>query len=59
MNSMLGLNAHWLLWRSGAALLSVLRVIYPRIQVVEIAEVISGHDADSSHGLGICGSREA
>ena len=40
-----GRNAHELLWNSGAALLSILGVIYPRDSVAEIAAAIIRHDA--------------
>ena len=48
-NTIPGRNAHGLLWHSGAALLSILGVIYPRTWVVELAESIAGHDAGWSH----------
>ena len=44
-----GRNAHGLLWHSGAALLSILGVIYPRDSVVEMATAIAHHDAGWSH----------
>ena len=40
-----GRNAHELLWNSGAALLSILGVIYPRDSVAEMAAAIAQHDA--------------
>ena len=48
-----GRNAHELLWNSGAALLSILNVIYPRDSVAEMARSIAGHDAGWSHALRI------
>ena len=44
-----GRNAHELLWNSGAALLSILGVIYPRDSVAEMAAAIARHDAGWSH----------
>ena len=44
-----GRNAHELLWNSGAALLSILGVIYPRDSVVEMATAVTHHDAGWSH----------
>ena len=41
-----GRNAHELLWNSGAALLSILGVIYPRDSVAEMATAIAQRDAD-------------
>ena len=41
-----GRNAHELLWNSGAALLSILGVIYPRDSVAEMAAAIAQRDAD-------------
>ncbi len=49
LNAMRGRNAHGLLWNSGAALLSILGVIYPRDSVAEMAAAISVHDAGWSH----------
>ena len=40
-----GRNTHGLLWNSGAALLSILGVIYPRDSVAEMAAAIARHDA--------------
>ena len=45
LNTMRGRNAHGLLWNSGAALLSILGVIYPRDSVAEVATAIARHDA--------------
>ena len=45
LNAMRGRNAHGLLWNSGAALLSILGVIYPRDSVAEMAAAIARHDA--------------
>ena len=45
LNAMRGRNAHGLLWDSGAALLSILGVIYPRDSVAETAAAIARHDA--------------
>ena len=45
LNAMRGRNAHGLLWNSGAALLSILGVIYPRDSVAEVATAIARHDA--------------
>ena len=44
-----GRNAHSLLWNSGAALLSILGVIYPRDSVAETADAIARHDAGWTH----------
>ena len=44
-----GRDAHGLLWNSGAALLSILGVIYPRDSVAEMAAAIARHDAGWSH----------
>ncbi len=44
-----GRNAHELLWNSGAALLSILGVIYPRDSVSEMVTAIARHDAGWSH----------
>ena len=49
MNTVHGRNAHWLLWNSGAALLSILGAIYPRNSVAEMARSIAQHDAGWSH----------
>ena len=49
LNAMRGRNAHGLLWNSGAALLSILGVIYPRDSVAETAVAISMHDAGWDH----------
>ena len=49
LNTMRGRNAHGLLWNSGAALLSILGVIYPRDSVAETAAAIARHDAGRSH----------
>ena len=46
-----GRNAHELLWNSGAALLSILGVIYPRDSVAEMATAIAQHDAGWSHAF--------
>ena len=46
-----GRNAHELLWNSGAALLSILGVIYPRDSVAEMATAIARHDAGWSHAF--------
>ena len=46
-----GRNAHELLWNSGAALLSILGVIYPRDSVAEMARSIARHDAGWSHAF--------
>ena len=51
LNAMRGRNAHGLLWNSGAALLSILGVIYPRDSVAETAAAIAGHDAGWSHAF--------
>lgn len=51
LNAMRGRNAHGLLWNSGAALLSILGVIYPRDSVVEMAAAIARHDAGWSHAF--------
>ena len=48
-----GRNAHELLWNSGAALLSILGVIYPRDSVAEMAVAIGRHDAGWSHAFRI------
>ena len=44
-----GRNAHILLWHSGAALLSILRVIYPMRSTVEMARLIREHDPGWRH----------
>ena len=44
-----GRDAHSLLWNSGAALLSILGVAYPRDSVAEIARAIVDHDAGWKH----------
>ena len=44
-----GRDAHGLLWNSGAALLSILGVIYPRDSVAEMAAAVARHDAGWSH----------
>ena len=49
LNVLPGRNAHWLLWNSGAALLSILGVIYPRDSVAETAAAIARHDAGWNH----------
>ena len=49
VNTMRGRNAHRLLWNSGAALLSILGVIYPRDSVAEMAEAIGGYDTGWDH----------
>ena len=49
LNALPGRNAHGLLWNSGAALLSILGVIYPRDSVAEMAAAIAEHDAGWSH----------
>ena len=46
-----GRNAHELLWNSGAALLSILGLIYPRDSVAEIAAAIARYDAGWSHAF--------
>ena len=46
-----GRNAHGLLWNSGAALLSILGVIYPRDSVAEMAAAIARHDAGWSRAF--------
>ena len=46
-----GRNAHGLLWNSGAALLSILGVIYPRDSVAEMSAAIARHDAGRSHAF--------
>ena len=49
LNAARGRNAHGLLWNSGAALLSILGVIYPRDSVAETAAAIARHDAGWNH----------
>ena len=44
-----GRNAHILLWHSGAALLSILGVVYPMRSTVEMAQLIREHDGGWSH----------
>jgi hypothetical protein len=44
-----GMTAHILLWQSGAALLSILGVIYPMRSTVEIARLIQEHDQGWCH----------
>ncbi len=44
-----GRDAYALLWNSGAALLSILGVIYPRDSVAEMAAAVAWHDAGWSH----------
>ncbi len=51
LNAMRGRNAHGLLWNSGAALLSILGVIYPRDSVAETAAAIACHDAGWNHAF--------
>ena len=51
LNAARGRNAHGLLWNSGAALLSILGVIYPRDSVAETAAGIARHDAGWSHAF--------
>ena len=51
LNAMRGRNAHGLLWNSGAALLSILGVIYPRDSVAETAAAVAVHDAAWSHAF--------
>ena len=51
LNTMRGRNAHGLFWNSGAALLSILGVIYPRDSVAETAATIARHDAGWSHAF--------
>ena len=46
-----GRNAHELLWNSGAALLSILGIIYPRDSVAEVAAAIARHAAAWSHAF--------
>ncbi len=49
LNTMRGRNAHGLLWNSGAALLSILGVIYPRDSVAEMSTAITRNDAGWNH----------
>ena len=49
VNTAPGRNAHRLLWNSGAALLSLLGVIYPRDSVAEMARSIVEHDPGWTH----------
>ena len=51
LNALLGRNSHGLLWNSGAALLSILGVIYPRDSTAEMAAAIARHDAGWSHAF--------
>ena len=51
LNAIPGRNAHGLLWNSGAALLSILGVIYPRDSVAEMATAIEQYDAGWSHAF--------
>ena len=51
LNAARGRNAHGLLWNSGAALLSILGVIYPRDSVAETAAGIAVHYAGWSHAF--------
>ena len=46
---MAGGSAHMLLWHSGAALLSILGVIYPMRSTVEMARLVHEHDGGWSH----------
>ena len=46
-----GRDAHMLLWNSGAALLSILGVTYPRDSVADMAVAIARHDAGWSHAF--------
>ena len=46
-----GRDAHRLLWNSGAALLSILGVVYPRDSAAEMATTISTHDAGWRHAF--------
>ena len=49
LNALSGRNAHGLLWHSGAALLSILGVIYPRDSVAEMAAAIAQRDDGWGH----------
>ena len=51
LNTLPGRNAHGLLWHSGAALLSILGVIYPRDSVAEMTAAIARHDAGWNHAF--------
>ena len=51
LNAVRGRNAHGLFWNSGAALLSILGIIYPRDSVAETAAAIARHDAGWSHAF--------
>ena len=51
LNAIPGRNSHGLLWNSGAALLSILGVIYPRDSVAEMATAIARHDAGGNHAF--------
>ena len=51
MNTLPGRNAHGLLWNSGAALLSILGVVYLRDSVAEMARSIAEHDAGWKHAF--------
>ena len=51
LNALPGRNAHSLLWNSGAALLSILGVIYPRDLVAETAAAIAHRDDAWSHAF--------
>ena len=46
-----GRYAHRLLWESGAALLSILGVVYPRDSVAEMAPALAEHDPGWSHAF--------
>ena len=46
---MAGRAAHMLLWHSGAALLSILGVIYPMRSTVEMARLVHERDGGWSH----------
>ena len=46
---MAGRRAHMMLWHSGAALLSILCVIYPMRPTVEMARLVHEHDGGWSH----------
>ena len=49
LNALPGRNAHGLLWNSGAALLSILGVIYPRDSVAEMVAAIARRDDSWDH----------
>ena len=49
VNTMPGRNAHGLLWHSGAALLSILGMVYPRDSVAEMARSIREHATGWEH----------